>query len=83
MQLGVLLFATVQSFQGLGVLDPAAVPSGSFATGMSSDGAFVVGSSFVATGQGTELRGFRWSESTGFEVLGLPTAALPLSLIHI
>jgi uncharacterized membrane protein len=67
------------SFVPLANLDALAVPAGSFATGLSSDGSVVVGSSFFFDGASTEMRAFRWTAGAGMSALDSPTLALPSS----
>lgn len=66
-------------FLPLGNLDPTAVPAGSFATGMSSDGSIVVGTSFFFDGQLTETRACRWRFDEGTKNLGVPPDSLEAS----
>lgn len=68
------------SFQGLGILDDAASPAGSFAFGVSADGQFVVGTSFIAGAEGNETRAVRWSARAGLVNLGVPPDSLGSSM---
>lgn len=67
-------------FLPLGNLDPTAQPPGSFATGMSSDGSIVVGTSFFFDGEMTETRACRWTFVDGTKNLGVPPNTLAASL---
>jgi uncharacterized membrane protein len=67
------------AFVPLGNLDPTAKPAGSLATGISSDGSIVVGTSFFYDGAMTQTRACRWKLDEGTKNLGVPPLSLDAS----